>query len=301
MASWHIEEVTNGVLVNYSLTEGGCDVIWVTKKAKMELLDTVAYGKMLLIDGELQSTERDEYIYHEMLVHPLASVIEGGGGPRRVKIYGGGEGATAREVLKWSSVRRVVQVDWDDELLTHFRSIWKGWACGAYEDPRLELRVADAWVDCCEDEEKYDYIIIDLPDPDDLDKFRDLLKGVVRQLAPGGAFVMNAGPVQPWDGGFAATFCKDFFEMLPQSEWQPYSWHTNVPSFAAAGEWCFLGAVHSDSGYDSESSDSDSGCDSSSGSKVAPPTGLRRFSERVWKYARYWPDDYPEVLASVSY
>jgi spermidine synthase len=287
MASWHIENIGNGVLVNYSLIEGGCDVVWVTKKAKMELLDTVAYGKMLTIDGELQSTERDEYIYHEMLVHPLASVV--GGGPQRVKIYGGGEGATAREVLKWSSVQRVVQVDWDEELLMHFRSIWKGWACGAYEDPRLELRVADAWVDCCEDEEQYDYIIIDLPDPDDLDKFRDLLKGVVRQLAVGGAFVMNAGPVQPWDGGFAATFCKDLFEMLPQSEWQPYSWHTNVPSFAAAGEWCFLGAVRL-------------GCDSGSNSSwVAPPTGLRRFSERVWKYARYWPDDYPEVLASVSY
>jgi len=283
MASWHIENVANGVLVNYSLTEGGCDVVWVTKKAKMELLDTGAYGKMLTIDGELQSTERDEYIYHEMLVHPLASLV--GEGMRRVKIYGGGEGATAREVLKWSSVQRVVQVDWDEELLMHFRSIWKGWACGAYEDPRLELRVADAWTDCSADEEKYDYIIVDLPDPDDLDKFRDLLKGVVRQLAVGGAFVMNAGPVQPWDGGFAGTFCKDLFEMLPQSEWQPYSWHTNVPSFAAAGEWCFLGAVRCDSGS----------------SWVAPPRGLRRFSERVWKYARYWPDDYPEVLASVSY
>ena len=290
MTSWHIEEIANGVLVNYSLTEGGCDVVWVTKKAKMELLDTVAYGKMLLIDGELQSTERDEYIYHEMLVHPLASVILGVGGlqGKRVKIYGGGEGATAREVLKWASVSRVVQVDWDEELLGHFRSMWTQWACGAYEDPRLELRVADAWVDCWADEEKYDYIIVDLPDPDDLDKFRDLIKGVVRQLDVGGAFVINAGPVQPWDGGFAASFCKDLFSMLPQAEWQPYSWHTNVPSFAAAGEWCFLGAVRCDSNI-------------SSSTKVEPPTGLRRFSERVWKYARYWPDDYPEVLASVSY
>ena len=290
MTSWHIEEIANGVLVNYSLTEGGCDVVWVTKKAKMELLDTVAYGKMLLIDGELQSTERDEYIYHEMLVHPLASVVLGVGvlQGKRVKIYGGGEGATAREVLKWASVSRVVQVDWDDELLGHFRSTWGQWACGAYEDPRLELRVADAWVDCWADEEKYDYIIVDLPDPDDLDKFRDLIKGVVRQLDVGGGFVINAGPVQPWDGGFAAAFCKDLFEILPQAEWQPYSWHTNVPSFAAAGEWCFLGAVRINNGSEERV-------------RVTPPTGLRRFSERVWKYARHWPDDYPEVLASFSY
>jgi spermidine synthase len=277
---WHTEDISDGLRVSYSLISDA--LTKVTSKATLQLTESAAFGKMLTIDGELQSTERDEYIYHEMLVHPLASVIGG----KRVKIYGGGEGATAREVLRWSSVQRVVQVDWDEELLGHFRSVWRDWAQGAYEDPRLELRVADAWVDCCEDEEKYDYIIVDLPDPDDLDKFRDLLKGVVRQLAPGGAFVMNAGPVQPWDGGFAATFCKDLFEMLPQSEWQPYSWHTNVPSFAAAGEWCFLGAVR---------------LSSSSGSKVALPTGLRRFSEHVWKYARYWPDDYPEVLASVSY
>jgi spermidine synthase len=279
---WHTEDISDGLRVSYSLTSDA--LTKVTSKATLQLTESAAFGKMLTIDGELQSTERDEYIYHEMLVHPLASVIGGRG--KRVKIYGGGEGATAREVLRWSSVQHVVQVDWDEELLGHFRSVWRDWAQGAYEDPRLELRVADAWVDCCEDEEKYDYIIVDLPDPDDLDKFRDLLKGVVRQLAPGGAFVMNAGPVQPWDGGFAATFCKDLFEMLPQSEWQPYSWHTNVPSFAAAGEWCFLGAVR---------------LSSSSGSKVALPTGLRRFSEHVWKYARYWPDDYPEVLASVSY
>lgn len=285
---WHTEDISDGLRVSYSLTSDA--LTQVTSKATLQLTETAAFGKMLTIDGELQSTQRDEYIYHEMLVHPLASVI--GGGPKRVKIYGGGEGATAREVLKWSSVEKVVQVDWDGELLEHFRSVWPQWAQGAYEDPRLELRVADAWTDCVEDEEKYDYIIIDLPDPQDSADFSALLYGVVRQLTPGGAFVMNAGPVQPWDGGFAASFCKDLFEMLPQREWQHYSWHTNVPSFAAAGEWCFLGAVN-------VVCDSDSG--SSGSSLVAPPTGLRRFSERVWKYARYWPDDYPEVLASVSY
>ena len=281
---WHTEDISHGLRVSYSLTSNA--LTKATSKATLQLTETAAFGKMLTIDGELQSTERDEYIYHEMLVHPMASVLSGG--PKRVKIYGGGEGATAREVLKWNSVERVVQVDWDEELLGHFCSVWRGWAQGAYNDKRLELRVADAWSDCCEDEEKYDYIIIDLPDPDDLDKFRELIEGVVRQLAVGGGFVINAGPVQPWDGGFAAAFCKDLFEILPQSEWQPYSWHTNVPSFAAAGEWCFLGAVRINTGSEERV-------------RVTPPTGLRRFSERVWKYARYWPDDYPEVLVSVSY
>lgn len=286
--SWHTEDIADGLRVSYSLI--GNSVTKLSAKAVLELTETAAFGKMLTIDGELQSTERDEYIYHEMLVHPLASIVY----PKKVKIYGGGEGATAREVLKWSSVQHVVQVDWDGVLLEHFRSVWKGWAQGAYEDHRMELRVADAWTDCAEDQEQYDYIIVDLPDPSNMEAFLELIRGVVQQLAPGGAFVINAGPIQPWDGSFAATFCKDLFEILPQAHWQHYSWHMNIPSFAAAGEWCFLGALRVVSRDDSNINSLDS-------RKVETPPGLRRFSERVWKYARYWPDDYPEVLASVSY
>lgn len=284
---WHTEDVADGVRIGFSLTECGsdaCDVTWFTEKAKMELVDTEAYGKMLLIDGELQSTEKDEYIYHEMLVHPLAALVA----PRRIKIYGGGEGAVAREVLKWRDVSRVVQVDWDAQLLEHFLRIWTGWSQGAFSDSRLELRVADAWLDCDEDLEKYDYIIVDLPDPHDIDTFSALLRGVKRQLAPGGAFVMNAGPVQPWNGGFAEKFVGVLEELFPMpfsgAKWAQAAWHVNVPSFAAAGEWCFLGAL----GVDARE-------------WIAPPEGLRRYSERAFKHARHWPDDWPEAFARFNY
>ena len=286
--SWHTEDATDGIRVGYSLTGAGagfgargCDVTWFTEKAKMDLIDTKAYGKMLLIDGELQSTERDEYIYHEMLVHPVAWTL---GGPKRVKIYGGGEGATAREVLRWPSVERVVQVDWDAQLLEHFKKVWVQWAQGAYEDPRMELRVADAWVDCAEDQEKYDYIIIDLPDPENIDAFRTLLKGVERQLAVGGGLVMNAGPVLPWKGGFAEELTDVLEELFPQpfsrSMWNHGAWRVNVPSFAAAGEWCLLGV------WSAEQL-----------AWATPPDGLRRFSEREWKYSRHWADDWPVAFA----
>lgn len=284
---WHTEDVADGVRVGFSLAESvgtsACGVTWFTEKAKMELIDTEAYGKMLLIDGELQSTERDEYIYHEMLVHPLAAVVALGG--KRVKIYGGGEGAVAREVLKWIDVSQVVQVDWDAQLLEHFRGTWTGWSQGAFLDSRLELRVVDAWLDCDEDLEKYDYIIVDLPDPHDIDAFSALLRGVKRQLAPGGAFVMNAGPVQPWNGGFAEKFVGVLEELFPmpfsQAEWEQAAWHVNVPSFAAAGEWCFLGAYALVDEH----------------KWTIPPEGLRRYSERAFKYSRHWPDDWPEAFA----
>jgi spermidine synthase len=251
-----------------------------TEKARLDLVDTRTYGKMLLIDGELQSTERDEYIYHEMLVHPLAAIL--GERLKRVKIYGGGEGAVAREVLRWPGVEKVVQVDWDAQLLNHFRCIWTQWSQGAFSDSRLELRVVDAWSDCLDDTEKYDYIIVDLPDPDDMGMFEALLVGIKRQLALGGAFVMNAGPVQPWNGGFAEKFVSVLEELYPVAKWKQAAWHVNVPSFSAAGEWCFLGAWDCTLEH----------------KWVAPPEeGFRRFSERGWKYSRFWPDDWPEAFA----
>ena len=271
--AWHTENV--GDLKTSYLLNGPAETM-TSEKAELTLANSIAFGKMLLIDGELQSTERDEYIYHEMLVHPLASI----NGPVRVKIYGGGEGATAREVLRWPCVKKVVQVDWDAQLLEHFRTKWTGWSKGSFDDPRLELRVEDAFMDA--DKEKYDYIIIDLPDPDNIDDFRVLLRSVALQLSENGSFVMNAGPVQPWDGGFAEKLCEVIHEEFPSYEY--YSWHTNVPSFAAAGEWCFLGAK-------------------TIREPVYPLTPLRpfrRFSELVWKYASYWPDDYPEELIRFS-
>jgi spermidine synthase len=286
--TWHTEEVNDSLRMSFSLTEGGCNVEWFTEKARMELVDTVAYGKMLLIDGELQSTERDEYIYHEMLVHPIAESVCPRG-PRRVKIYGGGEGAVARELLKWPSIERLVQVDWDAQLLGHFKGVWTQWSQGAFSDPRVELRVTDAWVDCAKDPDTYDIILVDLPDPQDIAAFRTLLEGVKRQLAhdcEGGGFVMNAGPVQPWNGGFAEAFVAVLEELFPLEEWAPLAYHVNIPSFSPAGEWCFLGAIR----------------ETNSVSYELPelPANLRRYTSAAMNAAGYWPADWPAAFRRIS-
>lgn len=278
-ARWHTEEVNDSLRMSFSLTEGGCNVEWFTEKARMELVDTVAYGKMLLIDGELQSTERDEYIYHEMLVHPIAASVCPHG-PRRVKIYGGGEGAVARELLKWPSIERLVQVDWDAQLLGHFKEVWTQWSQGAFSDPRVELRVTDAWVDCAEDPDTYDTILVDLPDPQDITAFRTLLEGVKRQLTHG--FVMNAGPVQPWNGGFAEAFVAVLEELFPLEEWAPLAYHVNIPSFSPAGEWCFLGAIRKTDAVPHELPD--------------VPANLRRYTSAAMNAAGYWPADWPAAF-----
>ena len=80
----------------------------------MEFVPSAAYGDILLLDSTIQSAEADEYLYHEALVHPAMITHPQ---PQRILILGGGEGATQREVLKHPSVKTVVVVDLDQELV----------------------------------------------------------------------------------------------------------------------------------------------------------------------------------------
>ena len=82
-----------------------------TKFQHVEILQTAAYGKTLVLDGRIQSSQGDEFIYHEALVHPGMLAVEAA--PRSALVIGGGEGATLREILRYATVTRVVMVDID--------------------------------------------------------------------------------------------------------------------------------------------------------------------------------------------
>ena len=85
-----------------------------TNYQKVEVLESELFGRSLILDGKTQSTERDEHIYHETLVHPaMLCNIE----PKQVFIGGGGEGGTLREVLGHKSVERVTMIDLDSEVV----------------------------------------------------------------------------------------------------------------------------------------------------------------------------------------
>jgi spermidine synthase len=134
-----------------------------TKYQEMDIVLTGSYGKALILDGKLQSNETDEFIYHEAIVHP--AFVAHPTGPERVMIVGGGEGATLREVLRHRSVKRAVMVDIDQEVVYACRRLLPSYAAGAFDDPRAELRFEDARKYLEQSRERFDAIVIDIPDP----------------------------------------------------------------------------------------------------------------------------------------
>ena len=128
----------------------------------VDIIDTGSFGVCLILDGKVQSSEVDEFIYHEALVHPAMLAHPK---PEKVFIAGGGEGATLREVLTHGTVKRAVMVDIDEEVVDICRRFLPSVNQNSFNDPRLELHFADARKYLEENNEKYDVIIIDLVDP----------------------------------------------------------------------------------------------------------------------------------------
>lgn len=161
------------------------------------VLKTETDGEILIIDNQFQSSKLDEHMYHETLVHSLFIGLEC---PEKVLILGGAEGCTAREVFKWPTVKRIVQVDWDASLVAYFQTAGRSWNGDIYTDPRLEVYAQDAlkWLQDCQ--ETFDAIIVDLLDPHseaDTVFFRTLLKSCKLVLNPGGGMSLNIGTCAP--------------------------------------------------------------------------------------------------------
>lgn len=170
-----------------------------TAKQEVAILDTHLFGRTLFLDGILQSSEKDEEIYHRMLVHPIMGTDRDV--RKDVLIIGGGEGATLREVLKWSDVRSVTMIDWDEELVRYFKENEPSWHKGAFDDPRVTLEFSDIFR-VMEEDRQYDRIFVDLVDPDFTDpRWAYLFERLVDWLKPKGAMNINAGGVFPWDDG----------------------------------------------------------------------------------------------------
>jgi len=171
------------------------DSIETHRGTKVEMVYRPGWGISCFMDGVIQSSERDEYLYHESLVHPVMTTAHN---RKRVMIIGGGEGATAREVLKWNDVDTIDMYEWDKDVVNLFRSQYPQWAKGAWKDPRLHVHYEDIF-DAIRyppsSDERYDVIIIDLFDPsnDNILSWYDLFMKLDKWITKTGSIVVYTG------------------------------------------------------------------------------------------------------------
>ncbi len=131
-----------------------------TPYQRVEVYETDTWGNLLTIDGMVMLSERDEFVYHEMLAHPALFAHPD---PRRVLVVGGGDGGSAREVLRHESVERVDLVEIDEAVVRASREFLP--EVGAWEDPRLRVLHEDGVAFVQEIGEPYDVILVDGSDP----------------------------------------------------------------------------------------------------------------------------------------
>ena len=192
--NWFIESVYTDLNVMLKVRE----VFYSGSTAyqKVEVIDSELFGRSLVLDGKTQSTERDEHIYHETLVHPAMLCHPD---PKQVFIGGGGEGGTLREVLCHNSVEMATMVDLDSEVVALCRQYLPNHHLGSFDDPRTNLIHEDARAYLQNTPDLYDVIILDLVDPLEggtaallyTEEFYALAKA---RLNSGGVLVTQSGP-----------------------------------------------------------------------------------------------------------
>ncbi len=156
---WFCEENTPGYTVQWRVLQILHEET--TPFQELMIADLAEWGRTLILDGAVQYTEKDEFIYHEMMAHiPLLSHQN----PERVLIVGGGDGGTLREVLKHKGIRQVDIVEIDRRVVETSKTYLPGVAAG-FTDPRVELIIADGIKYVGETEKKYDVVLIDSSDP----------------------------------------------------------------------------------------------------------------------------------------
>ncbi|MEY2441599.1 MAG: spermidine synthase [bacterium] len=188
----------------------------------------------LFLNGDLQFSSRDEYRYHEALVHPAMR------GPHaRVLVLGGGDGLAMREILRYRDVRRVLDVELDKRMteLARDDDRLRRLNRDALRDPRVQVVNADAFRWLRSEREQFDVIVADFPDPDDAATAKvysqELYDGLRRRaLAPGGRLVVQAG--SPY---FARESFWGIEATMRAAGWGTTPYHVDVPSF---GDWGFV-------------------------------------------------------------
>ncbi len=164
-----------------------------TGQQHLMIFHNAVLGRVMTLDGIVQTTEADEFIYHEMLTHvPVLAHGE----VRSVLIVGGGDGGMLREVCRHRTIERIVQVEIDEKVIEMSRQWLPNHSAGAFDDPRFELVIADGLEYVSRAEEQFDVIISDSTDPIGPGEAlftQDFYAACKRCLKPGGVIVTQNG------------------------------------------------------------------------------------------------------------
>ena len=198
-----------------------------TEHQRLRVFENDTFGRVLTLDDVVQTTEADNFIYHEMMAHvPILAH----GAARRVLIVGGGDGGMAREVLKHESVEQVTMVEIDAGVVAFSQAYLPMLSQGAFDNPRLDLVIADGATFMRETAGGYDVVIVDSTDPVGPGEvlFTDTFYGYAqRALAEGGILVTQNGV--PFLQGDELTNTMRAFKAL-FADWTCYL--ATIPTYA---------------------------------------------------------------------
>lgn len=244
---WVSEYISPYDIYQHGITE----ILWAAKTQwqDAQIVKTGVYGTALVLDGKWQSCSGDEFLYHEPLVQPAAALLaHRGHAPKNILILGGGEGATSRECLRWSSAERVTMVDIDGEVVRACREHMEVMHRGAFDDDRHDLVIGDA-LEYIKDPAKtpeggWDLIISDLSDPiEDGPSFplftKEYFADLKEILADHGVLVVQSGPVSPPEVRYHARLASTLRNVFGHTK----SLQSDVPTYP--GPWSFILASRS--------------------------------------------------------
>ncbi|WP_050616849.1 spermidine synthase [Bacillus testis] len=199
---------------------------------KLDMVETQEWGNMLLLDDMVMTTEKDEFVYHEMVAHiPLFTHPN----PEKILIVGGGDGGVIREVLKHSEVKKATLVDIDGKVIEYSKKYLPSIA-GKLDDRRVEVKVGDGFMHIAEAENQYDVILVDSTEPvgPAVNLFtKGFYAGISKALKEDGLFVAQSD--NPWfKAELIAQVQKDVKEIFPITR----LYTANIPTYPS-GMWCF--------------------------------------------------------------
>ncbi|GAJ38448.1 polyamine aminopropyltransferase [Saccharococcus caldoxylosilyticus] len=199
---------------------------------KLDMVETEQFGNMLILDGMVMTTQKDEFVYHEMVAHvPLFTHPN----PENVLVVGGGDGGVIREVLKHPSVKKATLVEIDGKVIECSKKYLPEIA-GKLDDPRVEVKVDDGFMHIAKSENEYDVIMVDSTEPvgPAVNLFtKGFYAGIAKALKEDGIFVAQTD--NPWfKADLIRKVYRDVREIFPITR----LYTANIPTYPS-GLWTF--------------------------------------------------------------